>query len=234
MPTDEDAGRWNDFLDEAAAVCLAAAKGDLEPRIGNIPDDRRLKDLAVGVNSLLDSVDAYVRESLAALKASSERRYYRVFIEQGMPGAFRRGASQINMSKAVMAKQAQALQDSRSFRAQVVQELENLMAENSSRMESMIQGIDRIMNGIKVLSLNALIEAARAGDAGRGFSVVANEVKRMADNIGQAMDKVRQEAREFHEESSRVIHLIMQDQANSRPPGSPVPEPGSRITDAAA
>jgi methyl-accepting chemotaxis protein len=44
-----------------------------------------------------------------------------------------------------------------------------------------IQSIQNIANHSKILGLNASIEAARAGDYGKGFSVVAKEIRRMAD-----------------------------------------------------
>lgn len=46
-----------------------------------------------------------------------------------------------------------------------------------------ILAIKQITGTTRILALNALIEAARAGDAGKGFAVVANEVKRVSDDI---------------------------------------------------
>ncbi len=60
-----------------------------------------------------------------------------------------------------------------------------------------IKSVQHIANQSEILGLNAAIEAARAGEYGRGFSVVANEIKRMADlskdsavNIMEYLEKV--------------------------------------------
>lgn len=60
----------------------------------------------------------------------------------------------------------------------VFKELEN----NSKHVETILESINKIAYKINLLSLNASIEAARAGEVGRGFSVVAKEIKKLADD----------------------------------------------------
>lgn len=48
---------------------------------------------------------------------------------------------------------------------------------------AMLEEIQRVGVSIKMISLNALIQASRAGEAGRGFSVIANEIKDLSDHI---------------------------------------------------
>ena len=65
----------------------------------------------------------------------------------------------------------------------------SLTAEVESITSAKIAEIQKITGRTNILALNALIEAARAGDAGRGFSVVANEVKQVANEVrGIAQD----------------------------------------------
>ncbi|MBK7721578.1 MAG: chemotaxis protein [Austwickia sp.] len=74
----------------------AAADGDLEARIIDSPHAEDQARAVDDFNRLMDLVDAYLRESTAALHAAAEGRYHRRFLEQGMPGVFRAGAAGLN------------------------------------------------------------------------------------------------------------------------------------------
>ena len=59
-------------------------------------------------------------------------------------------------------------------------------------IDALTEEILSISSQTNLLALNASIEAARAGDAGRGFSVVADEIRQLADHSKQAVDQIRQ------------------------------------------
>ncbi|WP_303649942.1 methyl-accepting chemotaxis protein [Desulfobotulus pelophilus] len=56
----------------------------------------------------------------------------------------------------------------------------------SQQIIAQTQNILEVLDTLKMLSLNARIEAARAGDAGKGFAVIADEVKNLADETGKS------------------------------------------------
>ncbi len=73
----------------------------------------------------------------------------------------------------------------------------------SSAIEEIVQVITDISEQTDLLSLNASIEAARAGDAGRGFSVVAEEIRQLAaksmeavNQISEVVEAIQKETRE--------------------------------------
>ena len=68
-----------------------------------------------------------------------------------------------------------------------------LTGKVSSVVDSKIRDINTITGQMRTLALNALIEAARAGDAGRGFAVVANEVKEISGQINHISAEMSRE-----------------------------------------
>lgn len=69
--------------------------------------------------------------------------------------------------------------------------IQQQIMQESEKTEEMLNLINQIANTSKMLGLNAAIEAARAGDAGRGFNVVADEIRKLADNSTLAVKQVR-------------------------------------------
>jgi twitching motility protein PilJ len=64
------------------------------------------------------------------------------------------------------------------------------LGESSQEIGEIVELISDITEQTNVLALNAAIQAAAAGEAGRGFSVVAEEVQRLAERSGQATRRI--------------------------------------------
>jgi len=83
------------------------------------------------------------------------------------------------------------------------------------RLEDKIRSVNRIAELITsvaekthLLSLNASIEAARAGDAGRGFSAVAEEIRKLAESAGGQAEQIGELVRQLESESGRISGLM--------------------------
>jgi ligand-binding sensor protein len=82
----------------------------------------------------------------------------------------------------------------------------------SVEINSILHAIERIANEIKMLGINAAIEAARAGDAGKGFGVVATEIgvlsessKRTAQKISELTAKIQKSVDKTIESSNSTL-----------------------------
>ncbi|QOS98871.1 globin-coupled sensor protein [Brevibacterium sp. JNUCC-42] len=97
-------------------------------------------------------------------------------------------------------------------------QLQSSMQEISIEMKSLedtsnqIRGIVSVVTGIaeqtNLLALNAAIEAARAGEQGRGFAVVADEVRKLAEQTKKSVSGVTQLIEKTNNQTSRVSSLL--------------------------
>jgi methyl-accepting chemotaxis protein len=148
-------------------------------------------------------------EALVQTEAASQSSQSSSANVQTVAAASEEMSSSINEIRHQVAQAMKVVSTAHQRAEESSQEI-GILSEFAKNIGSIISIIQDIAEQTNLLALNATIEAARAGDAGRGFSVVAAEVKNLSQQTFDATEKIRTQITEIQNKTGKASATVLQ------------------------
>ncbi|MDX2321659.1 MAG: HAMP domain-containing methyl-accepting chemotaxis protein [Moritella sp.] len=150
-----------------------------------------------------------------------------------------RNASDVSTSTATGYQETQqgqqVVQGSINTMQQLAAEIEdasgviNSLAQSSEEIGSILEVIKGISEQTNLLALNAAIEAARAGEQGRGFAVVADEVRTLAQRTNESTNEIQKMITQLQLNSKEAVNAIDRGSKRSQDGIQSIADTGNRL-----
>lgn len=199
--------------DQARRKNVMALAAEFETAVGSViaSVEKASERLVDSSEALMSNAVGTTEKSIAAASAAEET-YANVqsvaSASEELSASFREIGMQIGHAAKLISTTAEKVDSSDND----VQEL----SQSAQRVNAIVGIIRDIAEQTNLLALNATIEAARAGEAGRGFAVVASEVKALANQTAKATQDIEVHIGSIQQATTRTVSSIQEIGAQVR------------------
>jgi methyl-accepting chemotaxis protein len=162
----------------------------------------RMETTARTLSSIASEADSQARAAGASSESTSSNVQSVAGATEELGASIREISEQATQANSVVGKAAEI--------AKNADQLVGQLSSGASRIGDVVKLIRAIAEQTNLLALNATIEAARAGEAGRGFAVVASEVKTLASQTAKATEEIATQIGAIQGSTAEAVEAIRQ------------------------
>lgn len=227
IPNPDELGRASATLNrtlaqlrELADAASAASEGDLRQRVAGdgqlqVAFRTMVRNFAEMVTQIRDTAVEVARAG-AELHGATESQELAVVHQVDGIGAASRALVELSKAAADISTAAAAVESDAErtvARAdQVVAHIHEL-GDHIARVHELLELIREVAERSDILALNGALEAVRAGETGRGFGLVAAEMRRLAERVTQAVSDVRELIADIDASTAVTVDATRQSRA---------------------
>lgn len=194
-------------IERTTETCKKLGQGDFETRLTDIPEDGEISELMWAVNEMTDYMDAFVRESTAAMEYVSRNQYFRRILEDGMHGSLLNGARIINQATVNVAEKMDSFKDiaddvDASLKQVVgsintaVETLEGGAQVMGESVSSTRQGAETVVQSANEMSMNVQTISSAAEEMSSSIAEISTQITKTTTMASGAVGEADQ-AREI-------------------------------------
>lgn len=177
------------LVDNLASASAEISATTEELAATSIEESNQISEIAAATDEMNTNIRSNAESaSITAEKANNNGRIVKENVEQ-------------------IGKTIEKINQIALFVTEASQKLEQL-GKASESINDILQVIDDIADQTNLLALNAAIEAARAGEHGRGFAVVADEVRKLAERSSKSTKEIAEIIKNIQNETASVIETM--------------------------
>jgi methyl-accepting chemotaxis protein len=150
--------------------------------------------------SSIQEIAATIEEMATAIEEVSSHAQNGAEIASRVDNESRSGKAEMNQTIALMKQLSERVDGGSEIIQALNKEMENIV--------SILNVIEDITEQTNILALNAAIEASRAGEQGRGFSVVASEVRKLADRTNDSTREISSITKKLQAQTNNALNVM--------------------------